>query len=115
MALTDHKSEIIRLRKEGMRVVQIGRHFGVSPQKISALLISWGYRSKTMRRPTQEPRVGDAGDLSLFRPGEKYRLNGSNFRFLRITGGSRPLWLFQSTAGWKETFTESQLREASTA
>jgi len=112
MAIKDHKDEIIRMRLSGMSTVEIGKCFGVCNSLISRYLIDWGYRTRkrdetdwakaTIRRPVNPKAV------KRFEPGKQY----GDYTFLEMVAARRPLWLFEHRGGWKETFTELQLREA---
>jgi predicted transcriptional regulator len=112
MPFSDRKDEVIELRQSGLTPTQIAERCGVCAQLVSRYLIDWGYRTRkrddtdwakaTIRRPVNPKAV------KRFEPGKQY----GDYTFLEMVAARRPLWLFEHRCGWKETFTELQLREA---
>lgn len=106
MAFSDRKDEVIELRQSGLTTTQIAERCGVCQQLVSRYLIDWGYRTRKRGEndlvPVEQPQK-----LKLT-PGKRY----GDYTFLEMVAARRPLWLFEHRTGWKESFTELQLREA---
>ena len=96
-----NKYEMQRLRDAGLTGEEIAGRLGCALQTVYAYT-----------QPSDEKEAKKNPEpvrLPEYLPGERY----GRFRFIKTIPACRPLWLFQHVAaGWKETFTESQLREA---
>ena len=95
-----NKAEMQRLRDAGLTGEEIAGRLGCALQTVYAYT-----------QPSDEKEAKKNPEpvrLPEYLPGERY----GRFRFIKTIPACRPLWLFQHAAGWKETFTESQLREA---
>jgi len=86
------------------------RNAGLTGEDIAALL---GCAVATVYAYTQ-PSAGELKNdsehetVNTYTPSKCY----GDYVFLRLVQAKRPLWLFEHHAGWKESFTENQLREA---
>ena len=111
MAFADHKEDVVRMRLRGLTTTQIAEHFGVCGQLVSRYLIDWGYRTRKRDEndlvPVEQPKAMPPQKLKLT-PGKRY----GDYTFLEMVAARRPLWLFEHRTGWKESFTENQLKEA---
>lgn len=96
-----NKHEMQRLRDAGLTGEEVAQRLGCTVAMVYAYSRSPEVKSEGAK-PEPLP-------LPEYKAGEKY----GRFRFVGKVEGRRSLWLFQHVAaGWKETFTELQLREA---
>lgn len=95
------KAEMQRLRDAGLPCREIAKRCGCA--EATAFAYTW------VRLPSEEKEEKPIhAPIKGYEPGKRY----GDFLFLGQIKARRPLWLFKHRAGWKESFTEVQLREA---
>ena len=98
------KDEMQRLRNAGLTCREIANHLGCSEATVFAY--TW------VRPPTEEKEEKPVhAPVNGYEPGKRY----GDYTYLGLVKARRPLWLFEHRGGWKESFTEKQLREAGIA
>ncbi|OPZ34567.1 MAG: Helix-turn-helix domain of resolvase [Spirochaetes bacterium ADurb.BinA120] len=94
------KAEMQRLRDAGLTCREIAKRLGCAEATVFAY--TWVRESE----PKEEKPVH--APVSKYEPGKRY----GDYTFLEMVEARRPLWLFEHRCGWRETFTENQLKEA---
>lgn len=94
------KAEMQRLRDAGLTCREIAKRLGCAEATVFAY--TWVRESE----PKEEKPVH--APVSKYEPGKQY----GDYTFLEMVEARRPLWLFEHRCGWRETFTENQLKEA---
>lgn len=95
------KAEMQRLRNAGLTCRDIAKRFGCAEATVFAY--TW------VRPPTEEKEEKPVhAPVNGYEPGKRY----GDYTFLEMVAARRPLWLFEHRGGWKESFTENQLKEA---
>ena len=103
-----HKEQVLAWRDQGLSLTDIAKRLETPVQSVSRSLIKWGYRANISKAQDWTNRTKELGPLPELKRNEKY----GAYRFLGKIKAQRTLWLFEHRGGWKETFTELQLREA---
>ena len=95
------KAEMQRLRNAGLTCREIAKRLGCAEATVFAY--TW------VRPPSEEKEEKLVhAPVKGYEPGKQY----GDYTFLEMVAARRPLWLFEHRGGWKESFTELQLREA---
>lgn len=95
------KDEMQRLRNAGLTCREIAKRFGCAEATVFAY--TW------VRPPTEEKEEKPVhAPVNGYEPGKRY----GDYTFLEMVEAKRPMWLFEHRGGWRETFTENQLKEA---
>ncbi len=109
--LTKERNSIIAMRKSGVSIKVIADHFSLSPQAVSKALIEWGYRTYAKRK-IKPDRPPEGYVVPQMVSGEWCELGGIKYTFEGHVSGKRPMFLFKSEHGWRESFFDDQLKEA---
>jgi hypothetical protein len=100
------KDQVVALFSAGKTSVEIAKFLGFTVASVRTLLKANGLGLRK-----QEPEYHHP-PLILF-PGMQYEISGTRFSLERVTKcRSGPLYLFRSRAGWRESFTLPQMRDA---
>ena len=95
------KDEMQRLRNAGLTCREIAKRFGCAEATVFAY--TW------VRPPSEEKEEKLVhAPVKGYEPGKRY----GDYTFLEMVEAKRPMWLFEHRGGWRETFTENQLKEA---
>ena len=93
------KDEMQRLRNTGLTGEDIAARLGC------AVATVYAYTQPSAGEPKND---SEHKTVNKYTPGKRY----GDYVFLETVEARRPLWLFEHRTGWKESFTELQLREA---
>ena len=93
------KAEMQRLRNAGLTGEDIAALLGC------AVATVYAYTQPSAGEPKND---SEHKTVNKYTPGKRY----GDYVFLETVEARRPLWLFEHRTGWKESFTELQLREA---
>lgn len=95
------KDEMQRLRNAGLTCREIAKRLGCAEATVFAY--TW------VRPPSEEKEEKLVhAPVKGYEPGKRY----GDYTFLEMVEAKRPMWLFEHRGGWRETFTENQLKEA---
>ena len=94
------KDEMQRLRNAGLTCSEIAKRFGCA--EATVFVYTW------VRPPEEKEEKPVHAPVKGYEPGKRY----GDYTFLEMVAARRPLWLFEHRTGWKESFTENQLKEA---
>ena len=95
------KDEMQRLRNAGLTCREIAKRLGCAEATVFAY--TW------VRPPSEEKEEKLVhAPVKGYEPGKRY----GDYTFLETVEAKRPMWLFEHRGGWRETFTENQLKEA---
>lgn len=95
------KDEMQRLRNAGLTCREIAKRLGCAEATVFAY--TW------VRPPSEEKEEKLVhAPVKGYEPGKRY----GDYTFLERVAAKRPMWLFEHRGGWRETFTENQLKEA---
>ncbi len=93
------KDEMQRLRNTGLTGEDIAARLGC------AVATVYAYTQPSAGEPKND---SEHKTVNKYTPGKRY----GDYVFLETVEARRPLWLFEHRGGWRETFTENQLKEA---